>query len=65
MTPTCIDIGSGTDCGVDAGATEPVTFGGTASTGFTFLGLLEDIRVYDRALTSAEVQAIYSGAACP
>lgn len=65
VTPVCIDIGHGTDCGVDASVAEPVTLGGPGSTGYVFLGLLEDVRVYDRALTAAEVQAIYAGTACP
>lgn len=65
VTPTCIDIGQGKECGADASVAVPVTFGGAGSTGYVFLGLLEDIRVYDRALTAAEVQAIYGGTACP
>ena len=64
MSPTCIDL-SGAPCDAGVTATAPVTFGGTSSTGFVFHGLLEEIRVYDRALTSAEVQALYAGVACP
>jgi hypothetical protein len=58
-----IDLGSGTNC--DASATAPVTLGGTGSTGFAYYGLLEDLQIYNRALTSVEVQAQYGGMACP
>jgi hypothetical protein len=62
---TCIDLGHGMLCDVDATATAPVSFGGTSPTDFAYYGLLEEIRVYNRALTIGEVQALYGGTACP
>ncbi len=33
---------------------------GTSTTPFRFLGLLDDIRIYNRVLSPAEVQALYN-----
>lgn len=52
-------------CDVPVTATPPVTLGGTPQDGYAFLGMLADVRVYTRALTAAEVQALYEGTACP
>jgi hypothetical protein len=40
-----------------------VIFGG--QTNFNFHGMLDDVRIYNRALTASEVSALYQGTACP
>jgi hypothetical protein len=50
-------------CSFTRNAAPPVTLGG--DTGFYFHGLLDDVRIYNRALTAAEVNALYYGYACP
>jgi hypothetical protein len=60
---SCVtDTGFGA-CTYSATASQPVTFGGPTS--FYFHGLLDEVRIYRRALTGPEVSALYSGAACP
>ncbi len=50
-------------CGQSAVAADPVLFGGESD--FPFHGMIDDVRVYDRALAAAEVSALYTGTACP
>jgi hypothetical protein len=50
-------------CSFTRNAAPPVTLGG--DTGFYFRGLLDEVRIYNRALTAAEVNALYYGYACP
>jgi hypothetical protein len=61
---TCLNgiNGLGT-CTNSATAAPPVTLGGDTS--FYFRGLLDDVRIYNRALSAAEVNALYYGYACP
>jgi hypothetical protein len=50
-------------CSYTATASQPVSFGG--QTDFFFHGLLDDIRIYSRALTPTEVAQLYAGTVCP
>jgi len=62
--PTCL---SGTNgfggCSSSATAAPPVSLGGQTS--FYFHGLLDEVRIYNRALTAAEVSDLYNATACP
>jgi len=59
----CLTSAGFTPCTESAVAATPVNLGG--ATDFFYHGMLDDVRVYDRALTASEVAALYSGAACP
>ena len=50
-------------CNFSATAAPPVSLGG--QTGYYFHGLLDDVRIYNRALTAAEVSDLYNATACP
>ena len=50
-------------CGASPTVAAPVIFGG--QTNFNFHGMLDDVRIYNRALTASEVSALYQGTACP
>lgn len=64
-SPACLGADVDGSCDVQVTAAPPVTFGGTPADGYVFGGMLSDVRVYTRALTAAEVKAIYDGTACP
>ena len=58
------DAGDFASCtGITATAGSPVSFGG--QTDFFYHGLLDEVRMYGRALTQNEVTTLYNGAACP
>jgi hypothetical protein len=60
----CVGAGGGfASCGASPTAAAPVIFGG--QTDFNFHGMLDDVRIYNRALTASEVSALYQGTACP
>jgi hypothetical protein len=59
----CIADGGFSSCDVTGAAGAPVDFGGETS--FFFHGMLDDVRIYNRALEPAEVAALYGGTACP
>ncbi len=59
----CVVDGGFSSCDVTGAAGAPVDFGG--ETGFFFHGMLDDVRIYSRALEPAEVTALYGGTACP
>jgi Concanavalin A-like lectin/glucanases superfamily len=61
----CLGADIDAACDVPVTASPPVTLGGTPQDGYVFSGMLADVRVYTRALTAAEVQALYDGTACP
>jgi hypothetical protein len=50
-------------CVYGATAMAPVNFGGP--TEFFFRGLLDEVRIYKRALTASEVSLLYRGQVCP
>ena len=50
-------------CTSSATAAPPVSLGGQTS--FYFHGLLDEVRIYNRALTAAEVSNLHNGTACP
>jgi hypothetical protein len=59
-------------CLQDAGFASCTSLSGLAGSPFDFAGrqfpfhgMLDDVRIYNRALTAAEVLAIYDGTACP
>jgi MSHA biogenesis protein MshQ len=49
--------------GVNGTAALPVELGGESD--FPFHGMLDEVRIYNRALTAGEVSTLYSGMACP
>jgi Concanavalin A-like lectin/glucanases superfamily len=51
------------DCVYSATAMTPAYFGGP--TEFFFRGLLDEVRIYKRALAASEVTLLYRGQACP
>ena len=51
---------SDAECDTPRVAGNPVVFGGPA--GYSFKGNLDELRIYDRGLSAAEVAALYSGA---
>jgi hypothetical protein len=60
----CVGAGGGfASCGASPTAAAPVIFGG--QTDFNFHGMLDDVRIYNRALTASEASALYQGTACP
>jgi hypothetical protein len=63
-SPACLS-GSGFSgsCGVQRNVAVPVLLGGQHD--FMFHGLLDEVRIYDRALTAAEITALYKNTACP
>jgi hypothetical protein len=63
-SPACLG-GSGFSgsCGVQRSVAVPVLLGGQHD--FMFHGLLDEIRIYDRALTAGEITALYKNTACP
>ncbi len=58
----CLTNSGFSPCGQSATAATPVDFGGP---GFPFHGMLDEVRLYNRALTASEVLALYTGTACP
>ena len=46
--------------GISGGLDRPFTIGLALSTSYTFKGLIDDIRIYNRALSAAEVEAMYN-----
>jgi hypothetical protein len=62
-TLTCQSGNGFNSCNTSGTAALPVSLGG--DTDFFFHGLLDDVRVYNRALTASEVSSLYSGNACP
>ena len=50
-------------CNFSATAAPPVSLGGQTS--YYFHGLLDEVRIYNRALTAAEVSDLYNATACP
>jgi Concanavalin A-like lectin/glucanases superfamily len=59
----CLTDGGFSSCDLSAAAAAPVDFGG--DTDFFFHGMLDEVRIYSRALAPAEVMALYDGTACP
>jgi concanavalin A-like lectin/glucanase superfamily protein len=59
----CLADGGFASCDVTGAAGAPVDFGG--ETDFFFHGMLDEVRIYSRALAPAEVTALYGGTACP
>ena len=59
----CLAAGYATCSGVNRSATTPVELGGESD--FPFRGMLDEVRIYNRALTGTEVSTLYSGTACP
>jgi hypothetical protein len=59
----CLTDGGFSSCDLSAAAAAPVDFGG--DTDFFFHGMLDEVRIYSRALDAAEVMALYDGTACP
>jgi hypothetical protein len=59
----CLADGGFSSCDLSATAAAPVDFGG--DTDFFFHGMLDEVRIYGRALDPAEVMALYDGTACP
>jgi hypothetical protein len=53
------------DTGRDADGASPRDGPGMGNNSFYYQGSLYDARVYNRALTASEVQALYQGTACP
>lgn len=60
---TCATTGGFGPCTTSRTLASPLTIGGTPD--FVFHGAIDDFRIYDRALTSGEVQAIFSGKCQP
>lgn len=59
----CIADGGFSSCELSSAAAAPVDFGG--NTDFFFHGMLDEVRIYNRALDASEVTALYQGTACP
>jgi len=59
----CRGGGYATCNGVNATAATPIELGGESD--FPFHGMLDEVRIYNRALTSSEVSTLYGGTACP
>jgi hypothetical protein len=59
----CLTDAGFSSCDLSAAAASPVDFGG--DTDFFFHGMLDEVRIYSRALAAAEVTALYDGTACP
>jgi hypothetical protein len=55
------DIGNGTSTSSDASPTYPVTIGGESNSFYGFGGVLDDVRIYNRALSSDEILKLYNG----
>jgi len=60
--PSCQSSGFSA-CNAQRTAAPPVVLGGESS--FFFQGWLDEVRVYNRALTETEVTALHNGTACP
>jgi hypothetical protein len=60
---TCLTSAGFASCTESAVAAAPVDLGG--ETDFYFHGMIDDVRIYDRALGAGEVSALYAGTACP
>jgi len=48
---------------VNGAAATPVELGGESD--FPFHGMLDEVRIYNRALIASEVSTLYGGMACP
>jgi hypothetical protein len=59
----CVADAGFSACDVTGAAAAPVYFGGESD--FFFHGMLDEVRIYGRALDPAEVMALYDGTACP
>jgi hypothetical protein len=59
----CIADAGFSACDVTSAVAAPVYFGGKSD--FFFHGMLDEVRVYSRALDATEVSVLYSGTACP
>jgi hypothetical protein len=59
----CLEDAGYSSCDQMGAAAAPVDFGG--ETDFFFHGMLDEVRIYSRALDAAEVTALYTGTACP
>jgi hypothetical protein len=64
-SPSCVQSNDGTCSGYSATAMAPVTFGGTPDTGHYYRGALDEIRIYNRALTASQARTLFEGTACP
>ncbi len=60
---TCIADAGFSSCGVTGNVGAPIDLGG--ETDFFFRGMLDEVRIYDRALDAGEVTALYKGTVCP
>lgn len=60
---TCRTEGGFQPCTAERTIDTPVTFGGESD--YPFKGKMDDMRIYKRALTDAEVKAIFEGRVCP
>ena len=52
-----VQVGTRANTGSLLPGTQPLRFGGNAVWGEHFAGRLDEIRIYDRALTAAQIQA--------
>ncbi len=59
----CLAAGYMTCNGVNGAAATPVELGGESD--FPFHGMLDEVRIYNRALIASEVSTLYGGMACP
>jgi hypothetical protein len=61
--PACVSAPNLGTCDKSATASQPIEIGG--KTDFIYRGLIDDVRIYRRALNPDEITALYSGKACP
>lgn len=62
-TPTCHSNAGFAPCDTHRTVATPVVLGGESD--YPFRGDMDDFRIYPRALTDAEVLALYEGRVCP
>jgi hypothetical protein len=62
--PSCQSASGFADCAEQRTVAAPVVLGGESSP-FFFQGWLDEVRIYNRALTASEVTVLYNGNACP
>jgi hypothetical protein len=61
--PVCQNVAGFQPCNQQRTAAAPVILGGNSM--YPFRGWLDEVRIYNRALTASEVTALYNGTACP
>jgi hypothetical protein len=59
----CLTSAGFYSCEASGAAGLPLQLGGESD--YPFHGMLDDVRIYNRALSAGEVSALYTGTACP